>query len=121
MTTSKTDGQHGFKLLAPSPDVCQECAVKHEPEQAHNKDSLYYQMQFRSKNGRWPVWKDAIAHCLPEIREVWEHEIKARGAWKEPAVPDACPMDDGTIGTVTVIQIKQPKAKAKKKPKKRTR
>lgn len=120
MTTTSKEGQHGFKLLPPAPDVCQECAVKHEPEQAHNKDSMYYQYQFYSKNGRWPVWKDAIAHCPPEIKEVWEREIKARGAWKEPGPPEACPMDDGTIGTVTVIPIKHER-RPKPKPRKRKR
>lgn len=96
-----------FKLLPPPKDACQECAVQHEPEQAHNKDSMYYQYWFYSKHGRWPVWKDAIAHCPPDVKEHWEREIRKAGAWKEPGPVEACPMDDGTIGTVTTIPIEE--------------
>lgn len=101
----------GFRLLPPAKDVCQECAVKHEPELPHNRDSMFYQYSFYSKNGRWPVWKDALLHCAPEVREVWECEIRKAGAWKEPEAPEACPMDDGTIGTVQIIPIKERRKK----------
>jgi hypothetical protein len=72
-----------FMLLPPAPDVCQECATKHEPEEPHNAQSLYYQYSFKAEHGRWPTWKDAIAHCSEEVKEAWTKELKARGVWKE--------------------------------------
>lgn len=42
-------------ILPPPSGKCQECAVDHKPEEPHNRDSLYYQMAFRQKHGRWPT------------------------------------------------------------------
>lgn len=67
---------NGMALLPPPPDTCQECAVKHDPAQAHNQQSLFYQYQFYGKTGRWPTWADAIAHCSPEIQERWKIELR---------------------------------------------
>jgi hypothetical protein len=72
-----------FMLLPPAPDVCQECATKHEPESPHNAHSLYYQLSFKADHGRWPTWKDAVAHCPEDIKRVWIAELKKHGAWKE--------------------------------------
>lgn len=63
-------------LLPPAPDKCQECAAEHEPEQAHNADSLYYKMWFKKQYDRFPTWKDAIEHCSPEIKAFWIGELK---------------------------------------------
>lgn len=106
-----------FHLMPPPADACQECAVKHDPDQAHNQQSLYYQYHFYSKRGRWPTWRDAVAHCPPEIKAAWETELRKRGAWTEPKseAPDVCPTEDGTIGTVTTIPIDHSKKKRRKK------
>lgn len=69
----------GFMLLPPAPGLCQECAVKHEPEQPHNQRSLYYQYRFYRKNGRWPTWADALAHCSPEVVDAWIDELGRMG------------------------------------------
>jgi hypothetical protein len=66
-------------LFPPAPDVCQECAVKHRPDFPHNPQSLYYQYQFHGEHGRWPTWKDAMAHCSPEIQAAWTEELAKRG------------------------------------------
>lgn len=66
-------------LLPPAKDKCQICAVKHEPEQPHDANSLYYKMLFRKENDRWPTWKDALEHCSPDIQSVWIHQLKAHG------------------------------------------
>lgn len=68
-----------FYLLPCAPDVCQECAVDHEPWQAHNQQSLYYQYHFYAKHGRWPTWEDAIAHCAPDIQDYWRKYLKVHG------------------------------------------
>jgi len=65
-----------FKMLPAAPDTCQECAVKHEPHMPHNKQSLFYQMKFNAEHGRWPTWKDAMAHCTPELQAQWAKILK---------------------------------------------
>lgn len=72
-------------LLPPAPDVCQSCAVDHEPEQPHNQQSLYYQYWFYGQFGRWPTWHDAMSHCPDEIKAHWVRELKAAGALSDPS------------------------------------
>ena len=93
---------NGFRLLRPGPGLCDVCAVKHPPEEPHNRDSLHYQYWFYARNGRWPVWMDAIAHCDAETRAAWEEELRRAGVWQEPSTPEVLPTDDHTIGRVTV-------------------
>jgi len=78
-------------LLPCAPEVCQQCAVDHAPEAAHNALSIYYQYKFYGEHGRWPTWKDAIAHCSPEVQAFWEQELRKMDAWTEPSeeVPTA--------------------------------
>ena len=66
-------------LLPCAPDVCQECAVKHEPEMPHNQQSLYYQYKFYHQNGRWPTWEDALAHCPNDVKDVWKNALRNEG------------------------------------------
>jgi hypothetical protein len=68
-----------FKLLPCAKDVCQECAVKHDPGQPHNAQSLYYHFKFHSQFSRAPTWKDALEHCAKPVREAWESELNKRG------------------------------------------
>lgn len=114
-TEKPKEEKGGFTLLPPAPNVCQECAVDHGLKDAHDALSLYYQMHFRSKHGRWPTWKDAIAHCDPDVRKQWEEELKKMGVWTEPesTVPDVCPMDDNRIGTTTIIPIDHGRKKSR--------
>lgn len=72
-------------LLPPKAGTCPICATKHEPEMPHNCQSLYYQYRFYGIRGRWPTWADAVAHCEDRMRSHWERELRARGAWSEPA------------------------------------
>lgn len=62
-------------IVPPKADVCQECATKHEPDQPHDKMSLYYQYHFLAKHGRWPTWEDAVAHCDKETKKIWREEL----------------------------------------------
>lgn len=65
-----------FVLLPSAKDVCQECAVKHQPEEPHDLTSLYYQYLFYGKHGRWPTWSDAMSHCSEETKTVWTRELR---------------------------------------------
>ena len=72
--------RHGAVLMGKTPEgTCPMCAVKHEPEMPHNKDSLCYQYKFYDQHGRWPTWADAMAHCAPEVKAIWRRELVARG------------------------------------------
>ncbi len=74
----------GFTLLPAPAGTCQECAVKHQPEQPHNQQSLFYQYHFYGQHGRWPTWTDALAHCTPEVRQVWVECLAKHGVTVEP-------------------------------------
>jgi hypothetical protein len=67
-----------FMLPAP-PDCCQECAVKHSPQQPHDKQSLYYQIKFLRENGRTPTWEDAMAHCDEPTKTLWKTHLEKHG------------------------------------------
>ncbi len=68
-----------WRLLDIDPELCQECAVKHDPAQPHNQQSITYQYDFYGKHGRWPTWEDAMAHCTLEIQERWKIELRKKG------------------------------------------
>lgn len=72
--------KHGVKMIGKTPaGTCPECAVEHDPEQPHNKDSLTYQYKFYDAHGRWPTWADAMAHCPEKVKKYWMQELKRRG------------------------------------------
>ncbi len=84
-----------WSLLPTAPGTCPECAVKHEPKQPHNAESLHYQYYFYGQHGRWPTWDDALAHCSEQVKAWWkprlEMAIKEREAKRKensPASPD---------------------------------
>lgn len=72
--------KHGVILLGKTPPgTCPECAVKHDPSQPHNRDSLAYQYKFYDKHGRWPTWSDAMAHCSDFVKEFWVKALREQG------------------------------------------
>ncbi len=73
-------------MLPARPGYCQVCAVKHDPTQPHNAQSLPYQVWFQSAYGRGATWADAVAHCAPEVIEQWKTILKEKRAWTEPPV-----------------------------------
>ena len=76
----------GFKLLRGKLEEgqCPECAVKHAPEMPHDQTSMFWLYSFMEKQGRWPTWNDALAHCQPEMRQRWVAALAERGI----VVPD---------------------------------
>lgn len=72
--------RHGATMLGKTPEgTCQMCAVKHDPQMPHNRDSLTYQYKFYDEHGRWPTWKDAMAHCPEEIKAAFTEALQERG------------------------------------------
>lgn len=84
-TGEETHEPIAWKVLPPRADHCQICATKHEPGNAHNVQSMYYQMLFASQVGRAPTWADAVAHCSEPVRAAWKAELQSKGYWSEPA------------------------------------
>ena len=70
-----SEQRNAMTMLPPSGDVCQECATAHDHFQPHNQQSLYYQMAFHAKHGRWPTWTDAMQHCPPDVQKQWREEL----------------------------------------------
>lgn len=72
--------RYGMTLVDKTPEgTCPECAVKHDPEQPHNRDSMAYQYKFYDGHGRWPTWEDAMEHCPEDIKEIWRNALNQRG------------------------------------------
>jgi hypothetical protein len=69
-----------FTMFPAEKGTCPECAVKHEPDQPHNQQSLFYQYNFYNEHGRWPTWDDAMSHCSDEMKGLWVLELRKRGA-----------------------------------------
>lgn len=85
-------------LLPPKAGLCQVCAVEHKPDAPHNAQSLYYGMRFKMLHDRDVTWSDAVAHCPPEVRAVWERELRKLKGWTETAEPIAELINaDGTL------------------------
>ena len=52
---------YNIQMLGEAPEgTCPECAVVHNPEMPHNKDSLTYQYKFYDKNGNKLYYQDKI-------------------------------------------------------------
>lgn len=70
----------GFMMIGQVPKgTCEMCAVKHDADQPHNKDSMTYQYKFYDQNGRWPTWKDAMSHCTDEVQKLWTDSLRKKG------------------------------------------
>jgi ribosomal protein L40E len=64
-------------LLPPAAHLCQKCAVDHDPAMPHNQQSMFWQYWFyKDSGGRWPTWKDAMAHCTDEMKAHWIKALK---------------------------------------------
>ena len=58
-------------LLPPAPELCQVCAVDHEPFEPHNPQSLYWGMARQIAGHPAPTWEEALAHVKDPLRAVW--------------------------------------------------
>lgn len=76
---SKNENLKMFILPPAADGMCPECAVKHDSNLPHNQRSIFYQYKFFAEFGRWPTWKDAIAHCTDDIKTLWIEELRNAG------------------------------------------
>ncbi len=94
-----------FHVLPGPKGTCPECNVAHPADEPHDRQSLAYQYRFYGQHGRWPTWRDAIAHCEEGLRAAWEDELRKVGAWDgwtgdTPPAPDVMPAADGGVGSI---------------------
>lgn len=63
-------------LLPPKAGHCLMCAADHEPHLAHDAQSMFYQVRFKDKYGRFPTWADAVAHLPQKNQKQWLIETR---------------------------------------------
>lgn len=66
-------------ILPPGKGLCPECAVKHDPTQPHDAQSLYYCFKFNLEKSRSPTWADAMSHCSKEVKIAWIEQLTKLG------------------------------------------
>ena len=71
--------QAGLILPPVKAGQCEICHTAHDAALPHNPHSLPYQYRVYAELGRWPDWRDAMAHCDPEVREAWTAELVRMG------------------------------------------
>ncbi|TCL06868.1 hypothetical protein [Sodalis ligni] len=77
-TVEKTETV-GFQIMPKREGTCQECGRQHLDEDPHDAQSLHYQYTFYAREGRWPTWADALAHCPVDTRNLWIKELAKHG------------------------------------------
>lgn len=58
---------------------CSQCGRPHEPDEPHDNHALAYQYSFYAEHDRWPTWRDAMAHCDPDVQDRWTVALRANG------------------------------------------
>lgn len=76
---AKMDNIEEVKIIPPVPGSCPICASRHDPEEPHNRDSLYYLNWFYKKNKRFPTWRDAMSHCNEATKEKFKKKLMRQG------------------------------------------
>lgn len=66
-------------ILPPKEGACWICGDEHNSRDPHNAGSLLYQHRFRKRNGRYPTWADAMAHCTRKTMERWVDRLQKKG------------------------------------------
>lgn len=71
--------------VLPAASGCAECGIEHPAELPHDVTTLQYQYWFRSAEARagraerWPTWRDAMAHCTPNMQAQWTGALYVMG------------------------------------------
>lgn len=77
--TAEETVQFGLLLPRAKPGQCSTCFTAHAEGEPHDAMSLPYQYGFYAAHQRWPDWRDAMAHCSPEIITAWTGALKDMG------------------------------------------
>ncbi len=72
-------GMEEIKITPPGGKTCRICATNHDPQDPHDRDSLYYQNWFRKRFKRFPTWNDAMAHCSDMTKVCFTEKLIRRG------------------------------------------
>ena len=66
-------------VLPPASGKCRVCAIAHLEELPHDATTFYYRMLFVNSYGRSPTWRDAMAHCEPDVQQVMAKRLESFG------------------------------------------
>ena len=55
-------------LMPPPRGHCLICARKHDADEPHDGQSVYYGMRFQAEHRRAPTWYDAVAHLSEDLQ-----------------------------------------------------
>lgn len=58
---------------------CPVCGTAHNQTTPRDRESILYQYKFYEEHRRIPTWKDAMAHCEPDIQEQWQQALMEKG------------------------------------------
>ena len=94
-----------WRLLPNAPGACPECAYKHNIFYPHNQQSITYQYRFFGTHGRWPTWKDAMAHCSPAMQAMWKAELLKKGVDVDKQAAEAA-TKKATKAETIVVEIR---------------
>lgn len=76
-------GQATWTLMPAAEGACSQCGRDHDPREPHDRQSLRYSYTFLAEHKREPKWRDAIAHCEPEVQELWRKALREQGVPEE--------------------------------------
>ena len=68
-----------IRIIPPGPGKCRICAAKHDAQEPHDRNSLYYQNWFYKKHRRFPTWEDAMASCPDDVKAEWREKLGLGG------------------------------------------
>lgn len=67
VTMPSSGSMDEIRITAPVPGTCPVCATKHDERDPHDRNSLYYQIRFYRRYGRFPTWIDATQKSTREV------------------------------------------------------
>lgn len=66
-------------LMPPAADACPTCAREHDPAEPHDAQSLYWAMARKMAGKPEPTWREAMAHCEPQVITDWTEKLGEMG------------------------------------------
>lgn len=63
----------------PAAGTCPTCGTRHPAEMPHSVSAPYYKYMFWRREGRFPGWEDAMAHCSEAVKTDWRRALEKGG------------------------------------------
>lgn len=85
-----------WTLLPPAPDACQVCARRHDANEPHDAQSLYWATKRAMEGKPAPTWAEALEHVEPDVRAAWVTALGEHGVTVDVDLDAAASMEGGT-------------------------